>query len=200
MTTPARVRSALRPQLLPLALLALLLAAPARAELQVSVERIEGGAFRVAVDASVAAPAPVLWGTMTDYEKLPRFVPDLRRSRVASAPGEPVVLEQEGVARLFFRFTIRVRLAIETEEGRIIRFRRVGGNLAEMSGAYRLVPDGDATRLSYEARLRPAFWVPSWIGTGAIKRLVTRQIVGLIGEAERRAAYDGGKSTREAGP
>lgn len=170
---------------------ALLAAAPAPTRLQVAVDRAGDGRISIAAEALVAAPPGVLWGALTDYGNLARFVPDLRRSRVASAPGEPLVVEQEGVARfLLFRFPIRVSLAIDSERDSVIRFRRTAGNLRELTGTYRVEAEGAATRLRYEARLLPDFWVPSWIGPGVLQRAVSRQLQGIIDEALRRAAND----------
>jgi hypothetical protein len=133
-----------------------------------------------------------MWSTLTDYDNLTRFVPDLKRSQVVSRPGEPLVIEQEGVAKvLFVRIPIRVTLAVEVEEGSVIRFRRLAGNRAEMAGSYRIEPGDGALLLRYEATLRPDFWVPSWIGPDTLAKLVSRQLRGLVREAQSRAAPPG---------
>lgn len=176
---------------------ALLGATPAGGELRVDVDRAGGGEIRIGAEALVPAPPAVLWGTLTDYDNLQRFVPDLRHSRVASAPGEPLVVDQDGVGRfLVLRFPIRVTFAIEVEGGNVIRFHRIAGNIREMAGSYRVDGEGTATRLHYEARLTPDFWVPPWIGPGILQAAVSRQLQGIIDEALRRAEYDGTNSLR----
>src|SRR3712207_9021681 len=45
---------------------------------------------------------PILWKILTNYERHPEFVPDLKRTRVLSRTGNRAVLEQSGQARFLF--------------------------------------------------------------------------------------------------
>jgi hypothetical protein len=74
--------------------------------------------------------------------------------------------------------------------------RAVGGNLKEMRGEYeiRSLP-GDRLRLSYAARLLPAFSVPPLVGPLVMRHELRRQFDGLVDEIVRRDAL-----ARKTGP
>ena len=71
-------------------------------KLKVEVKRIEVDGQRMyEVDASgsVQAPLASVWKTLTTYERMSEFVPDLSSCRVLSRNGNEVIIEQQGVAR-----------------------------------------------------------------------------------------------------
>ncbi|RPI47905.1 MAG: hypothetical protein EHM59_02705 [Betaproteobacteria bacterium] len=157
-------------------------------ELEVRVER-KRDVFLVQAAVPVAVDPATAWQVLTDYNRLAEFVPDMRVSRVVSAPGEPILLEQHGESGfLFFRTEIRVVLRIEEDPLRRIVFRSVGGNIERMQGEWRVVRDADAIRLSYRAEIEPEFWVPPLLGDAILKGHVEKQISGVVKEMLRRYA------------
>ncbi len=62
----------------------------------------------------------------------------------------------------------------------------VGGNLA-IHGVVQVHGDGPMTRVDYQARMTPDFWLPSLIGDFLIGRLIRRQFGGMVAEMHRRA-------------
>src|SRR5258706_2276241 len=73
-----------------------------RAAPSVTVER-DGDSYRVHASADLAAAPRVAWDTITDYERLPEFVPGVARShvlsRTTSSTGERLVVDHAGVLR-----------------------------------------------------------------------------------------------------
>lgn len=160
------------------------------------VERAQAG---VAIEASLWVPVALrtAWEVLTDYGHLAEFIPDMGSSRVVSASGEPLVVEQKGRAGvLFFQTSIHVLLRVEEQPFERIAFHSVGGNLREMHGQWSLRPEAGGTRVGYHASLVPSFWVPPIIGPALIRRSVRSQLQGAAKEMLRReAAYRGQTST-----
>ncbi|MBI2312380.1 MAG: SRPBCC family protein [Betaproteobacteria bacterium] len=129
------------------------------------------------------------WDVLTDYNRLAEFVPGLSASRIASAPGEPLLLEQKGEAGfLVFRFPVEVVLRVEERPHDRLRFILVRGNMKAMRGEWRVEKAGAGTRVSYDAELTPGFWVPPLIGPHIIRRNVKNQLEGVAREMLKRAA------------
>ena len=62
----------------------------------------------------------------------------------------------------------------------------VAGNLA-IHGVVRMQGDGPYTRVDYDVRLTPDFWLPPLIGEFLVGRQITRQFEGMVAEMHRRA-------------
>lgn len=173
-----------------LRLLALLLTwvGPAAAEeVSVQVERFEN-AFQVESKLLVAVDQRVAWQVLTDYDNLASFVPGMRLSRIVSAPGEPLLLEQKGESGfLLFRVPIEVVSRVEETPRSSIRFQSVGGNLTNQKGEWALARHDHATRVSYRASFTPGFTPPPLIGPAIIGRDVRIMIESVAREMLRRA-------------
>lgn len=163
------------------------LALTARAETFLEVER-NGDVIDVTASVSVPVDMHTAWQVLTDYDHLADFVPKMRSSRVLSAPGLPLMVEQKGeTGFLVFFFPIEVVLRIEEQPPELIRFESVAGNIKKMQGLWRVVAEEGGVRLSYRAQLTPGFWVPPVIGPGIIKRDVRAQFEGVAREMLKRA-------------
>lgn len=152
---------------------------------RITIERA-GPGYEVMACASTTASPGLTWQVLTDFDHLSDFVPDMRRSRVISAPGEPLRVEQQGTWHaLFFQRRIEVVFAIELDPMRDIAFRAVDGNLRPMSGHLRLTGRPDC-RIEYRAQSTPAFWIPPLIGPALMRGQIREQLEGVLGEIRRR--------------
>ena len=82
-------------------------------------------------------PASVALTVLTDYEQIPRFMPDVRTSPVIERGDDYAVVEQEAVAK-FMLFSKRIHLVLEVQEhAGTIRFRdRCGKSFKRYEGAW----------------------------------------------------------------
>ena len=176
-------------------LLAARVAAPAPAEVRVDAERL-GEGVSVEASAFVHAPIAVVWQVLTDYERLPAFIPGIARSVVLERHGNRLSLEQSGEARfLIFSFPIDVRYEVLETPRSSVTSRAIAGNLRRMTGRYdiRTEPDGAAhenagVRLRYSGIIEPAFALPPLVGVAALRSMVEEQFAAMVAEIERRAA------------
>jgi hypothetical protein len=154
----------------------------------------------VAARADIAADPAVAWETLTDYERLPRFVPGLLRVRVLAhkveGARERLLVEQTGELRfLFFVQRVGVLLDVRHEpptrvEARALPRAAPAGedeaSVTDFEGTYVLAPTAGGVRLDYRARFAPTFELPPIVGTLAVRQTMKRQFDALVAEIGRR--------------
>ena len=136
-------------------------AAPGRAAQDVAIEaHRQGDSVEITAHAQLTAPAALVWQVLTDYERLPAFIPGLTKSVVRQREGNVVLVEQTGEARfLLFYFPIEVRYEVTERAPQSVESRAVGGNLKRMNGRYDLEPGSEpfTVRLRYHGLIEPDF-------------------------------------------
>lgn len=172
------------PALTPAVTLCLLLAcaAPgAAANPEVTAKRAEvagEAVFEVVASVTVRASPASVWKVLTDYERMPEFVPDLEMTRVLSRSGNRAVLEQGGRVRFMF-LSRAVNLTVQVQEDPMssIAITLVSGDMKTYDCHWQLVPLPDGgTRVDYSGRMVPRFYVPAILGSGLMRRDVTRMM------------------------
>jgi ribosome-associated toxin RatA of RatAB toxin-antitoxin module len=122
------------------------------------------------------SPAVVL-AVLSDYEQIPRFMPDVKTSKVLErAPGR-LVVEQRAVSK-FMMFSKEVHLVLEVIEaaGSLKFTDRCGKSFKGYDGSWNVEPRGNGSIVTYELAAHPAFEVPEFI----LKRLLKRDSGQLI--------------------
>lgn len=145
----------------------------------------KGGVYSVAATFDVSQPASVAVAVLTDYEQIPRFMPDVRTSTILERSRDRVVVEQESVAR-FMMFSKRIHLVLEiTERLDVLRFRdRCGRSFERYEGMWRVSDQNGKTAIVYELIAQPSFDVPEFL----LKRLLTRNAAQMIEQLQREIA------------
>src|SRR5256885_13258044 len=79
----------------------------------------DAAGYRVDASADLEADQTVVWETLTDYEKLPQFVPGIHRVRVLAtheqAGKQRLLIEQAGELRFLF-FSRRIAVLLDVEQ------------------------------------------------------------------------------------
>ena len=149
--------------------------------------RRDGEAVLVEARAQLQCGLRVAWGVLTDYERYPDFIPDMKTSRIVARSGNFAVVEQTGEAGFFlFHFPVSVRLDVTEVEGASISSRASAGTFREMTGIYRLVESQDGLWLTYSGRMVPSFALPPLVGVPALRAAVDKQFSALVREIARR--------------
>jgi ribosome-associated toxin RatA of RatAB toxin-antitoxin module len=151
--------------------------------------RENGGVYQVSAAFSTSQPAAIARAVLTDYEQIPRYMPDVRTSRILERTDDRVVVEQEAVARMLV-FSKRVHLVLEVEEGpAAIRFRdRSGRSFTRYEGTWTLREQDGRAIVTYELTAKPAFDVPEFLLLRLLKRDADRMIERLQAEIPARAS------------
>ncbi|HTV01516.1 MAG TPA: SRPBCC family protein [Luteitalea sp.] len=144
------------------------------------------GVYEVGATFTVDRPARRVLDVLTDYEGIPRLVPDVKRSVVHSRTTDHAIVEQEAVSRvLFFSKTVHLRLDIQ-EGADAIAFRDVcGRSFVVYEGRWQVSSRGAGTQVTYALRAQPAFEVPEFL----VKRLMKRDAGQMIARL-RQAMLD----------
>jgi ribosome-associated toxin RatA of RatAB toxin-antitoxin module len=169
-----------------------LLAAPAAQAYEgFSIEAApQNGAVALQVEARVRARHSAIWSALTDYERLPQFVPCIRESRVLERRGNAAVVEQKGRTKVaFFSFDVDVTVESQEVSPELLSVRVLKGNLKQLDGAYRIkrVPGSeDEYLISWRGVIEPDFSVPSFITVPLMRASLRDQFLAMMTEIERR--------------
>jgi ribosome-associated toxin RatA of RatAB toxin-antitoxin module len=150
--------------------------------------REERGTYSVTARFEVPQTASVALAVLSDYEQIPRFMPDVRTSVVLERSPGRLMVEQEAVSR-FMMFSKTVHLVLEVTESRdTIRFvDRSGRSFSTYEGSWRAIARDIGTTVTYELTARPSFDVPELILKRLLKRDSHKMIAGLRTEMAARA-------------
>ena len=148
-----------------------------------------GELIEVRARATVNAPLAVVWGTLTDYERLPEFIPGIKKSKVISRAGTTSTIEQSGEARFLF-MSIPIQITVEvTERPPNIEVRRISGTVRFLRGRYEtevLGADPALVQLRWIGAITPEDDLPPLIGEALIRLSIEQQFFGMVAEIERR--------------
>lgn len=147
------------------------------------------GVFTVVARFVVDQPASVVLSVLTDYEQIPRFMPDVRKSVVLEREIGSAVVEQEAVSRVML-FSKRVHLVLEIDEQpEAVTFRdRCKTSFARYEGAWRLAQQDGRTEITYELTAEPSFDVPGFMLKRLLRRDSSEMVDRLRQEIESRGA------------
>ncbi len=156
-----------------------------------------GREFDIEAVARADAGIYVAWRTLTDYERLPQFVPGVHSARVLrrwQAGGvEHLVVEQRGEFRwLFYALPVAVRMDVVQRAPTRVDARAVtlpgddAARLDDFEGRYELQPLASGVRVHYTARIVPRSALPPLFGSLAVEQTVRAQFDAMIAEIERR--------------
>ena len=162
--------------------------APPDADIVVHVRK-DGPVIYVEVQCPVAAPAPVLWDVLTDYDHMARFVSNLDSSRVEERADNVLRVHQKGSASrgplsISFEIVREVRLEPFSE----IRSRLLSGTLDSSTFVTRIVEGPAGMRIEHSGSYTPRMWVPPVIGPAMIEAETRKQFGEFRTEMLRRAA------------
>jgi ribosome-associated toxin RatA of RatAB toxin-antitoxin module len=170
------------------------LAGQSPASLTVSEER---GVYTVAARFLVDQPTSVVLTVLTNYEQIPRFMPDVRTSVVRERGAGWAVVEQEAMSGLLM-FSKRVHLVLQIEErsDALVFSDRCGQSFVRYNGSWRVSPQDGQTAIAYELTAEPSFDVPGFMVKRIFRRDSAQMIEHLRREIAARAARGAGVSSQ----
>jgi ribosome-associated toxin RatA of RatAB toxin-antitoxin module len=143
---------------------------------QVAV-REKDGTYDVRATFTVSRPVSIVMAVLTDYVRIPHYMPEVRKSQLVERQDDHAVVEQEAIAK-FLMFSKRVHLVLDVEEAPMtIAFRDTCGQSFERyEGAWSMADDHGNTKISYRLTATPSFDVPNWL----LSRLLKRDAIEMI--------------------
>lgn len=150
--------------------------------------REERGVYSVSARFVVPqAPGDVL-AVLTDYDRIPAFMPGVTKSAVLERAGATALVEQAALSR-FMMFSKTVQLVLEITEGTgTLSFRdRSGRSFTRYEGSWQLCEVAGGTEVRYLLTAQPSFDVPEFVLKRLLKRDSGRMIESLRQEVAVRA-------------
>jgi ribosome-associated toxin RatA of RatAB toxin-antitoxin module len=161
-------------------------------EPQVAVNESDG-LYQVAATFGVAEAPAVAIAVLTDFERIPKFMPDMTTSSVLERSDAGTLVEQEATAR-FMMFSKKVHLRLRVSENNgTIRFRdECGRSFSRYEGLWRVTAREGRTDVEYQLGARPTFEVPAFV----LKRLLKRDALEMIQRLQTEIARKAGAALR----
>lgn len=147
----------------------------------------EHAAADVRAAVKVAASPEQVFRALTDCSRALHFVPHLKRCRVVeTAPDGSWQNVEQTVDYGWLAPRASYVFHAAYEKFSRIRFSNVRGDFRENRGVWTFHPseDGQATVVTYEAHVAPAFYVPRWMMRNMLKRDLPDLMRGLRANAE----------------
>jgi ribosome-associated toxin RatA of RatAB toxin-antitoxin module len=157
----------------------------------VAVKRVNTGddnVFEVTATGTVRAAPEAVWKILTDYERMPEFVPDMQKSKVITRAGNLAVVEQYGEARfLFFKRPIFLVVNVSEQPMTSIDISLVTGDMKIYKCRWEMVPlpETGGTRINYTGTLVPKFYVPGMLGANIIRSDIERMMTAVLERLDR---------------
>jgi hypothetical protein len=134
----------------------------------------EAGNYRIRMTALIRAPAQSVHEVLTDYRHIYRLNPAITQSAILASPHDGTVRVKtrvEGCILFFCRDVDRVEEVRELDAGHLQAvIVPEYSDFTAGSADWRIQPLGNDSRIVYEARVTPAFFIPPVIGSYFVKR------------------------------
>jgi ribosome-associated toxin RatA of RatAB toxin-antitoxin module len=145
----------------------------------------DAGGFRVSASFAVAQSLPDVMRVLTDYERIPQFMPDVQTSEVLERSASATVVAQSAVSS-YLMFSKRIHLVLRVNEAEgTIRFRDTcGKSFATYEGSWVVEQKDGFAQVAYELTARPSFAVPAFV----LKKLLKRDALVMIERLRREIA------------
>ncbi len=142
----------------------------------VAIDR-DGDAYTVTAQFVVPQAPEVVLEVLSDFEGIPRFVPDIERSVVVERNGRTRVVEQEAVSHaLLFSKRVHLQLVVEESPDGLDFRDRLGKSFRRYEGQWRLTPCAAGTMVLYRLVADPSFSVPPFL----VRRVLSRDAGSMI--------------------
>lgn len=147
--------------------------------------REEQGVYFVDARFHVAEPPATALAVLTDYERIPLFMPTIRKSVVRERSDSRVLVEQQAVSKLLM-FSRTMHLVLEiSEEADALHFTDLcGASFEQYEGSWQMAVHDGRTEIRYELRAEPSFDVPEFL----LKRVLRRDSRDMIAALQREMA------------
>lgn len=145
-------------------------------------------------DRTLTANAPSkatpgkLWETLTGYDRLKQFVPDLIVSEREGQDGSAIIVHTVFLTRfMFFVFKTNLHLRIiEHPMERTIEFERIAGEFESFRGSAQIMsdPTTQSSSLVFRATVVPTGRMPDWVLRGMAQRFLLPVLEAVRSHAE----------------
>jgi hypothetical protein len=129
---------------------------------------------------------------LTDFERIPQFMPDVKTSQVLRRSEGVLMVEQQAAPKfMMFSKNIHLLLEVTASPGRIQFIDRCGRSFSHYEGEWTVTPRDRHAVIGYTLTARPSFDVPAFV----LKRLLKRDAAVMV---ERLTVEIASRGNRDA--
>ena len=160
-------------------------------DVSVRVE-IQDGVVRIEAEAIIPASAREVWDVLTDFEHIPRFISNVKSSKVLARNGNVVRVAQTGKAGFGpFSFEFKSTREVTLTPFEKLESRMIEGNMKRFRSTTELETVGNATRLTLHSESVPETLLLLNLGRSVIESETQEHYREILREVLRRKG--GGK-------
>lgn len=153
---------------------------------QVVVRPLGGGLTFARARVELPWPPERVFDLVADFDHLGDFVSAIDSSRVVRRDSTGTLVRQVGTTTLVLRKTVRMTLRFVPERPATLRFEIVDGDFRVYYGAWKFLPAGAGTRLTYDVTFAAAAELPGPLVRHVVQRDLQRMLGELAAEIGRR--------------
>jgi len=150
--------------------------------------------FEVTAIGFVHATPLQAWRVLTNYERLPDFVPDLLSATLVSRNANMAVVEQtSSTGLLLVSQVMRMRLRVVEQPFSTIDVSLIEGDMKRYETHWDIEPvmqDGQrGTRVTFSGRMEPDFYVPPLLARAIVQANVKKTVEAVVAEMNRHRMH-----------
>ncbi len=157
---------------------------------QLEIQR-SGKDYTVSLRAVLQAPLDQVWDVLTDYARFHEVSPAIKESEILEerdARTHRVRTRASACVLIFCKETVQVQTMHKRAPGKLaVDVDPAQSDFEFGKARWDLKAGSDVTHLQFEARIRPAFWVPPLIGPWVIGRVLREEARATTDGLERLA-------------
>lgn len=151
--------------------------------------KVENDGEQIIVNATFTVPAApqLVWAVLTDFDNISRFISSIQSSKVVGRSGNDVHVSQHAIEKYaFLTISLESVRKISLTPFKKIYERMISGNMRKMEETTQLLPEGNHTRIVYQAEIIPDMWILRFIGPHFIENEARKQFQEISDEIIRR--------------
>lgn len=142
--------------------------------------------LHIETDMKIPFPPEETWPVVLDYDHLASFMPNVDSSRVIGVAPDAVTVRQVGTMHFLVGKTARFELRFHRLNECVVAFEQTSGDFRDLHGTWGVLPEGDGSRVRYEAWITKSFKTPGMVLRLAVGRGAAHMMPAIAAEAGRR--------------
>ena len=153
-----------------------------------TMEKLSGGARRLAAQLTTTASFNSLWSVLTDYDRLNLFIPNLLSSKKLFKNENNFHVKQVGSQDfLGLKFSAEVLLDLyEEKDNGLIKFNLIKGDFRKFEGYWKIdsIANSGKNSLIYDLTVKGCQWMPIGMIEKRLKRDLSENLIAVERQAK----------------
>ena len=153
-----------------------------------TMEKLSGGTRRLAAQLTTSATFDSLWNTLTDYDRLNLYIPNLLSSKKIFKNNNNVHLKQVGAQDfLGMKFSAEVIIDLfEEKDLGLLKFSLIKGDFRKFEGSWKIqtIKGTSKNSLIYDLTVQGCQWMPIRMIEKRLKKDLSENLIAVVKQAK----------------